>query len=76
MRHGAGSNPPNRFEALHYEPDPEFEEEADPGVQYFRDPSRSIIARNQSPDIGYDASINPYRGCTHGWLYSHFLYIW
>jgi len=34
-----------------------------------RDASRSIIARNQSPDIGFDRSINPYRGCEHGCVY-------
>ena len=30
---------------------------------------RTIIARNQSPDIGFDRSINPYRGCEHGCIY-------
>src|SRR3712207_5394712 len=34
-----------------------------------KDHSRSIIARNASPDIGFDASINPYRGCSHGCVY-------
>ncbi len=34
-----------------------------------RDASRSIIARNTSPDIGFDRSINPYRGCEHGCIY-------
>jgi DNA repair photolyase len=71
MRHGAGINPPNRFEALHYERDAEFAEEAAPDVHYFRDPSRSIIARNQSPDLGFDASINPYRGCTNACIYCY-----
>lgn len=33
------------------------------------DASRSIIARNSSPDIGFDRSINPYRGCEHGCIY-------
>jgi DNA repair photolyase len=33
------------------------------------DQSRSIIARNTSPDIGFDRSINPYRGCEHGCVY-------
>ena len=31
--------------------------------------SRTIITRNQSPDIGFDRSINPYRGCEHGCIY-------
>jgi len=34
-----------------------------------RDSTRTIIARNQSPDIGFDRSINPYRGCEHGCSY-------
>lgn len=38
-------------------------------TQMIRDSSRSIIARNTSPDIGFDRSINPYRGCEHGCTY-------
>lgn len=34
-----------------------------------KDSSRSVITRNQSPDIGFDRSINPYRGCEHGCVY-------
>ncbi len=34
-----------------------------------RDASRTIITRNQSPDISFDRSINPYRGCEHGCVY-------
>ena len=34
-----------------------------------RDATRTIIARNSSPDIGFDRSINPYRGCEHGCIY-------
>ena len=34
-----------------------------------KDSSRSVITRNQSPDIGFDRSINPYRGCEHGCIY-------
>lgn len=73
MRHGTTANPPNRFERLHYdfadaEPDPDGEP-ADPRVQYLRDPARSIIATNDSPDVGFDASINPYRGCEHACVY-------
>jgi DNA repair photolyase len=35
------------------------------------DSSRTIIARNQSPDIPFDRSINPYRGCEHGCVYCY-----
>jgi hypothetical protein len=31
--------------------------------------ARTIIAKNTSPDIGFDRSINPYKGCEHGWPY-------
>ncbi|MDF1792024.1 MAG: PA0069 family radical SAM protein [Thalassobaculaceae bacterium] len=33
------------------------------------DSSRTVIARNQSPDVPFDRSINPYRGCEHGCVY-------
>src|SRR5205807_522460 len=36
-----------------------------------KDTSRSIIAYNQSPDVGFSASINPYRGCEHGCSYCY-----
>src|ERR1700710_2594121 len=36
------------------------------------DTARKVITRNDSPDIGFDRSINPYRGCEHGWLYLFF----
>jgi DNA repair photolyase len=38
-------------------------------TQVLRDSTRTIIARNQSPDISFDRSINPYRGCEHGCIY-------
>jgi DNA repair photolyase len=38
---------------------------------YTRDSARSIIARNDSPDINFDRSINPYRGCEHGCIYCY-----
>ena len=38
---------------------------------YTRDSSRSIIAHNESPDIPFDRSINPYRGCEHGCIYCY-----
>jgi DNA repair photolyase len=67
---GAAGNPKNRFERIEVEPEPgESDEESGPETFYLRDVSRSIIARNDSPDIGFDASINPYRGCSHGCIY-------
>ena len=71
---GASVNPANRFEALHLEPDPE--EEHDPErprrqTVYYRDFTRTIIAHNDSPDVGFESSINPYRGCEHGCIYCY-----
>ena len=42
-----------------------------PQTQFFRDASRSIIAHNDSPDVGFEYSINPYRGCEHGCIYCY-----
>jgi DNA repair photolyase len=35
------------------------------------DPARTIISRNDSPDVGFDQSINPYKGCEHGCIYCY-----
>ncbi|MFL5336287.1 MAG: PA0069 family radical SAM protein [Geminicoccaceae bacterium] len=42
-----------------------------PATQALPDRARSIIARNQSPDVPFDQSINPYRGCEHGCVYCY-----
>jgi DNA repair photolyase len=69
---GASANPANRFELIQYEPDPEAGPDGTaPATQFFRDSSRSIVAYNDSPDVGFDASINPYRGCEHGCVYCY-----
>jgi len=70
---GASLNPANRFEPIHYDQDwdegLDDDERPAPRTQFFRDTTRSIIATNDSPDVGFDASINPYRGCEHGCIY-------
>ena len=74
---GAVANPANRFERLEYTPDPEAlqaqldagEAPERPATEFLRDRSRTIITYNDSPDVGFDASINPYRGCEHGCAY-------
>lgn len=70
---GAAHNPPNRFEPWHFEPDPDAPDDEQPAPQtvYYRDASRSIIASNDSPDVHFRFSINPYRGCTHGCIYCY-----
>ncbi len=69
---GTAINPKNRFEKIEVEPEPhDPDEESRPETVYLRDHSRSIIATNDSPDIGFDASVNPYRGCSHGCIYCY-----
>jgi DNA repair photolyase len=40
-------------------------------TQYFRDGTKTIITRNASPDVGFETSLNPYRGCEHGCIYCY-----
>src|ERR1044071_4207825 len=72
---GALSNPPGRFDKLTktLEQDGWHEEEAPNNLEtvVVADPARSIISRNDSPDIGFSQSINPYRGCGHGCIYCY-----
>jgi hypothetical protein len=60
---GASANPTNRFETIHYETclDAPDEDRPAPTTQFLRDHSRTLIATNDSPDIYFEASINPYR---------------
>ena len=73
---GARSNRSSRFEAQTRDAfdDGWTHEDAEPAqiattVQPMK--SRTIIARNTSPDVGFDRSINPYRGCSHGCIYCY-----
>jgi DNA repair photolyase len=68
---GAPENPKNRFVQLNVLPDLESRDgdEPDPKTAFFSDTTRKIIATNESPDIPFEASINPYRGCEHGCVY-------
>lgn len=70
---GAASNPPNRFEKIHLEPDEDWNPEEDPlpRTQFFRDRTSTIISYNDSPDVGFESSVNPYRGCEHGCIYCY-----
>jgi DNA repair photolyase len=70
---GTQANPPNRYEPLHVELEPDDGDDAygppaQPTVLY-RDSSRTILAENDSPDVGFRFSLNPYRGCEHGCIY-------
>lgn len=76
---GATTNPPNRFERLHVEPDPDAEPFPDeleqgppkPKTVFYRDATQTILNKNDSPDIPFTFSLNPYRGCEHGCIYCY-----
>ncbi|MEX2534960.1 MAG: PA0069 family radical SAM protein [Trueperaceae bacterium] len=71
---GAAGNPDSRFASRVYQPDPdafEPEDDVDRRTRFLRDSTRSVISRNSSPDIPFDVSLNPYRGCEHGCAYCY-----
>ncbi len=70
---GAAENPTNRFEHTVFERDADWDEPDDPApkTQFYRDASESLITYNASPDVGFSASINVYRGCEHGCIYCY-----
>src|SRR4029078_13504416 len=75
---GALSNPEGRFETIKRETfddgwQNETEEEVLPplATTLFKEPSKSIISKNDSPDLSFEQSINPYRGCEHGCIYCY-----
>ena len=70
---GSAANPPNRFEHFSLERDIDWDPDQDPAprTQFLRDLSQSIITYNDSPDIPFNASFNPYRGCEHGCAYCY-----
>jgi DNA repair photolyase len=78
---GTVESPPNRFERLSVESDDGAWEEiakVDPDfeprrlrTEFLRDDTKSLITANDSPDIGFTHSLNPYRGCEHGCAYCY-----
>src|SRR6266446_3179439 len=73
---GARSFVQGRFETLAREPfddgwTPEEKDAAELQTSVTEERARSIISRNDSPDIGFSQSINPYRGCEHGCIYCY-----
>ena len=74
---GTNSNDASRFLSCHTEAidDGWFDESLDdargPATEIFIDSSKSILTRNNSPDIPFNVSINPYKGCEHGCVYCY-----
>ena len=69
---GAADNPQNRFLPIAVERDAwTLTEDPGPDTVLLRDASRSILSTNDSPDVGFDVSLNPYRGCEHGCAYCY-----
>ncbi len=60
------SNPPNPWHSIHAE---WLGEPPDAELEVYEEEARSIIAENDSPDVGFRFSVNPYRGCFHGCAY-------
>jgi len=77
-KRGTGIDPGNRFTGREIELDgDERDHDAATGegasvrTRVYRDTSRTVISRNTSPDIPFEASLNPYRGCEHGCSYCY-----
>jgi DNA repair photolyase len=69
---GSANNPKNRFEKVErVAGPPDADETSSPATIFLPDSSKSIVAYNDSPDVGFDASFNPYRGCEHGCIYCY-----
>ena len=62
------SNPPNPWQSVHAE---WLGEPPTAALEVFEEEARSIIAENDSPDVGFRYSVNPYRGCFHACAYCY-----
>ncbi len=72
MRYGSKIDPANRFERIHTDLDQPLDGLANGRkIEYLEDDSQTIVAKNDSPDLPFNYSINPYRGCVHGCSYCY-----
>jgi DNA repair photolyase len=62
------ANPPNPFDSVHREL---LEPPTDARLEIYEDASRTILSKNDSPDVGFTWSVNPYRGCFHSCAYCY-----
>ncbi len=70
---GVAARPAGRFAREENRPEPADDDTpvVAPETELFPENIRSIISRNQSPDIPFEQSVNPYRGCEHGCVYCY-----
>lgn len=70
---GATLNPANRFQPIEIEWEDDLAEENQPDTRtrFFVDSAQTLITTNDSPDIPFTHSVNPYRGCEHGCVYCY-----
>lgn len=69
LRKLAAENPENPWESCHVEYDPGVERQQ--ALEIYEDTTRNIVSENDSPDLGFRYSVNPYRGCAHGCAYCY-----